>query len=62
MAEPLAFTYEPLITRIGCGRTRVLVQLFRNPETGEILHAQLCVENPQGGWGVPYQLEAYNHD
>ena len=61
MAEPQAYIYRPLITHIGCGRSRVMVQLFLHPQTGEILHAQLCVETPAGGWGVPYQLETYSH-
>jgi len=59
MAEPVAFTYRPLIGRIG--NRRLLVQLFISPDTGEILHAQAAVENVTGGWSVPYPLEAYEH-
>lgn len=60
MAEPQAYIYEPLITHMG--RLRVLVQLFRSPTSGEILHAQLCHETAAGGWSVPYTLETYSHD
>lgn len=60
MAEPQAYIYEPYITHMG--RFRILVQLFRHPDSGVILHAQLCHENAAGGWSRPYTLETYSHD
>jgi hypothetical protein len=36
----------------------VLVQIFRDPDTQQVLHAQLSFKNAVGDtWGVPYQLE-----
>jgi hypothetical protein len=34
-----------------------MVQIFRDPENGRVLHSQLAFKNAQGSWGVPYQLE-----
>lgn len=59
MAEPQAFIYAPLVGHIG--RTRVLVQLFIDPDTGDITHAQISHEHAAGGWSEPYTLDRYTH-
>jgi hypothetical protein len=56
MAELRTYLYEPYTARLETGRD-VLVQLFRNPESGEVIHAQLLFRQPDGGWGAPYPLE-----
>jgi hypothetical protein len=35
-----------------------MVQIFRNPDTLEVIHAQLSFKTDSlDSWGVPYQLE-----
>lgn len=37
---------------------QVMVQIFRDPESGKVLHSQISFRNVIGdSWGVPYQLE-----
>lgn len=36
---------------------QVMVQIFRDPENGRVLHSQLSFKSIEGSWGVPYQLE-----
>lgn len=56
MADLRTYLYEPFVTRLPHG-AEVLVQLFRNPETGEVTHAQLLFRQRDGGWGAAYPLE-----
>jgi len=36
----------------------VLIQIFRDPDDGRVLHAQLAFKSAVGdSWGTPYQLE-----
>jgi len=35
-----------------------MVQIFRDPESGKVLHSQIAFRNVIGdSWGIPYQLE-----
>lgn len=55
--EPKTFIYEVYLTTLENGQ-QVMFQLFREPETGKTLHAQLAFRSPAtGSWGVPYQCE-----
>jgi hypothetical protein len=57
MAEPVAYIYEPFVGIIDDGR-QVLVQLFRNPETGEVKSAQIAFRAfSWDTWGMPFPLE-----
>lgn len=57
MAELPTFTYEPLVAELDNGQ-QVLVQIFRDPETGAILDAQLAFRNwSWDSWGVPIPLK-----
>lgn len=56
MADLRTYLYEPFVTRLESGRV-VLVQLFRDPETGQVTHAQLLFGQSDGGWSVAYPLE-----
>jgi hypothetical protein len=50
------YTYEVFITTLETG-AEVMVQIFRDPDDGRVLHSQLAFKNVLGAWGVPYQLE-----
>ena len=50
------YTYEVFTTYLDNGQ-RVMVQIFRDPLDGRVLHSQLAFEDIAGAWGVPYQLE-----
>jgi hypothetical protein len=54
--EPSTYLYEPYMAILENGR-EVLVQIFRNPETGHTLRASLAFRQAGGSWGVPYTLE-----
>jgi len=54
--DPSAYLYEPYVALLENGR-EVLVQLFRDPESGRTLIAQLSFRQAGGSWGVPYNLE-----
>jgi hypothetical protein len=57
MANCRIYTYEVLKTRLDSNRS-VMVQIFRNPDTLDIIHAQLAFKTDSlDSWGVPYQLE-----
>jgi hypothetical protein len=57
MTEPQTFTYEAFVGKLENGR-EVLVQIFRNPDTLEVLASQLAFKTIAGGtWQTPYQLE-----
>jgi hypothetical protein len=57
MADLPTFTYEPLVGSLPNGQ-QVLVQIFRNPETGQILDAQIAFRSwTWDTWGVPVALE-----
>ena len=57
MAEIPTFTYEPLVGSLPNGQ-EVLVQVFRNPETGQITDAQIAFRCwSWDSWGVPVELK-----
>jgi hypothetical protein len=56
MAELQTFVYECYVTVLDNGQ-QVLFQLFRDPDNGKTLHAQLAFREAGGSWGVPYQCE-----
>lgn len=57
MTEPQAFIYEVFMTTLDNGQ-RVMVQIFRNPDTYQVIHSQLAFKTTaMDTWGVPYQLE-----
>lgn len=57
MTEPRAFIYEVFMTTLENGQ-RVMVQIFRDPDSYQVLHSQLAFKTPVNDtWGVPYQLE-----
>lgn len=57
MAECRMYIYEVMKTRIESNR-EVMVQIFREPDTLKVIHAQIAFKNAVGdSWGVPYQLE-----
>ena len=57
MNEPRAFIYEVFMTILDNGQ-RVMVQIFRDPDTRQVLHSQLAFKTLiDDTWGVPYQLE-----
>jgi len=56
MNEPRSLIYEPLTGKTPSGE--VLVQLFRDPQTREIITASVAFRRwPWDTWGVPYDLE-----
>ena len=56
MADAKTYFYE-VYTSLETNQM-VLVQIFRDPDTQQVLHAQLSFKNAVGDtWGVPYQLE-----
>jgi hypothetical protein len=50
------YHYEVFLTSLDDGQ-QCMVQIFRDPENGRVLHSQLAFKNALGSWGVPYQLE-----
>lgn len=57
MADAKTYFYEVYTTALETNQL-VLVQIFRDPDTQQVLHAQLSFKNAVGDtWGVPYQLE-----
>ena len=57
MADAKTYVYEVYTTRLDTDQM-VLIQIFRDPETDKVLHAQLAFKNASGdSWGTPYQLE-----
>ena len=52
--------YLRLVTRLERGRG-VMVQLFFDNNTGQPTHAQLFLQEGDGGWGVPYPMEVANY-
>lgn len=58
MAELSTYIYEPYVGRLADG-SYVLVQLFRDPDSGKTIHAQVAFRpDPWATWGPPHQLEA----
>jgi hypothetical protein len=39
------------------GGQQAMVQIFRDPDNGKVLHSQLAFRNSYGTWGIPYQME-----
>jgi hypothetical protein len=57
MADCQMYIYEVMKTRIETNQ-EVMVQIFREPDTLKVIHAQIAFKNAVGdSWGVPYQLE-----
>ena len=57
MADAKTYIYEVYTTRLD-SEQKVLVQIFRDPETDRVLHAQIAFKNAIGdSWQTPYQLE-----
>jgi hypothetical protein len=50
------YTYEVFITHLDTGQ-QVMVQIFRDPLDGRVLHSQLAFKDASDSWGIPYQLE-----
>lgn len=57
MADCRTYIYEPLMGRLENGQ-EVLVQIFRDPDTGTIISSQIAFRSAAWcTWGVPFQLE-----
>ena len=57
MADAKTYVYEVYTTRLDTEQM-VLIQIFRDPDDGQVLHAQLEFKNAIGdSWVTPYQLE-----
>jgi hypothetical protein len=57
MADAKTYCYEVYTTRLDTEQM-VLIQIFRDPDNGQVLHAQMAFKNAIGdSWGTPYQLE-----
>ena len=50
------YNYEVFTTYLETGQ-QVMVQIFRDPLNGRVLHSQLALKDVLGSWGIPYQLE-----
>jgi hypothetical protein len=50
------YTYEVFTTYLETGQ-QVMVQIFRDPLNGRVLHSQLAFKDVLDSWGIPYQLE-----
>lgn len=66
MADAKTYVYEVYTTHLDTSQMvthldtsqMVLVQIFRDPDDGRVLHAQIAFKNSVGdSWGTPYQLE-----
>jgi hypothetical protein len=57
MADAKTYVYE-VFTTILDSQQLVLVQIFRDPDDGRVLHAQIAFKDAIGdSWQTPYQLE-----
>ena len=57
MADAKTYVYEVYTTKLDSSQM-VLVQIFRDPETDKVLHAQIAFKDAIGdSWQTPYQLE-----
>jgi len=57
MADAKTYGYEVFTTCLDTEQM-VLIQIFRDPDNGHVLHAQMAFKNAVGdSWGTPYQLE-----
>ena len=57
MADAKTYCYE-VFTTILDSQQMVLVQIFRDPDDGRVLHAQIACKDAIGdSWQTPYQLE-----
>ena len=57
MADAKTYVYEVYTTRLDTEQM-VLIQIFRDPDNGQVLHAQMAFKNAIGdSWGTPSQLE-----
>lgn len=56
MTDAKTYHYEVYKTTLDNGQ-QVMVQIFRDPTDGRVLHSQLSFRTNQDSWGVPYQLE-----
>ena len=57
MTELQTFTYEAFVGKLENGR-EVLVQIFRNPDSLQVLASQIAFRTAAGdSWQTPYQLE-----
>jgi len=57
MADAKTYVYEVYTTKLD-SQQMVLVQIFRDPEDGKVLHAQIAFKDAVGdSWQTPYQLE-----
>ena len=50
------YIYEVYTSHLETGQ-QVMVQIFRDPLDGRVLHSQLAFKDAAGSWGIPYQLE-----
>ena len=50
------YIYEVYTSNLETGQ-QVMVQIFRDPLDGRVLHSQLAFKDASDSWGVPYQLE-----
>ena len=57
MADAKTYVYEVYTTHLDSAQM-VLVQIFRDPRDGRVLHAQIAFKDAIGdSWQTPYQLE-----
>ena len=57
MADAKTYVYEVYTTHLDTDQM-VLVQIFRDPDNGKVLHAQIAFKSAGGdSWHTPYQLE-----
>ena len=57
MAVAKTYIYEVYTTHLDSNQM-VLVQIFRDPDDGRVLHAQIAFKDAIGdSWQTPYQLE-----
>jgi hypothetical protein len=57
MADAKTYVYEVYTTHLDSSQM-VLVQIFRDPDDGRVLHAQIAFKDALGdSWQTPYQLE-----
>ena len=57
MADCKTYVYEVYTTHLDTEQM-VLVQIFRDPDDGRVLHAQIAFKSATGdSWQTPYQLE-----
>jgi hypothetical protein len=57
MADAKTYVYEVYTTHLD-SQQMVLVQIFRDPNDGRVLHAQIAFKDSvSDSWQTPYQLE-----